>query len=89
MARAQATAEQMGGVEAYLKLLHGQGRAVMITASAMHGLDDPHAAMLAEKATLEVAPNEELAGPLFAHHLRAKFLFVAGSGAEIWRLEPK
>ena len=88
MPRAQATPEHFAGVDAYLRALHASGRAVLLTATALDSLDDPRAAMLAEKATLQVAPNETMAGPLFAAHLRERFDLVSAAPG-VFRLVPK
>ena len=83
------TAEQALGVEHFLQLLIAQGRAVLITKTAIASLEDPRGAMLAEKATLEVPPNEAMAGPRFAAHLRARFELVPGPDPMLYRLVPK
>lgn len=84
----QATPAHFAGVEGYLKALHAAGRAVLCTAAALSSLDDPRAAMLAEKATLQVPANETLAGPRFAAHLRARFQ-IAPVAPGLLRLSPK
>ncbi|MCR9243573.1 MAG: hypothetical protein NXI31_00975 [bacterium] len=90
--------QQLVIVEMYLKQLHAQGRCVLLTESALGSLEDPGAAMLAEKATLEVPANDQLSGPLFAAHLREKFDLQAMPevtmregpiGPRLWRLVPK
>lgn len=75
MARDKATPGHFAGIEAYLRALHAGGRAVLLTENALASLDDPRAAMLAEKSTLAVAPNDTFAGPLFAQYLREHFTF--------------
>ncbi|MFM1872879.1 MAG: hypothetical protein RL398_2301 [Planctomycetota bacterium] len=87
--RAQASApadkftiEQAVGVEQFLKVLAARGRAVLITKTALASLDDPRAAMLAEKASLDVPSNEQMAGPRYAAHLRAKFE-LRGTASEL------
>ncbi|MCB9886800.1 MAG: hypothetical protein H6838_15010 [Planctomycetes bacterium] len=83
------TADQAIGVEQFLRLLIAQGRAVLITKTALSSLEDPRGAMLAEKATLEVLPNEAMAGPKFAAHLRARFDLQPGPDPMLYRLVPK
>jgi hypothetical protein len=73
MPRQQATPEHFGGVGAYLLALHGAGRAVLLTEEALRSLDDPRAAILAEKPTLQADGNDMFAGPLFAVYLREHF----------------
>lgn len=89
MPRAEATPDHFVGVERYLRELHANGRGLLITASAIDSLDDPRAAMLAEKPTLAVPDNAEFAGPLFAAHLRAKFTFLEAAPGRLWHLTPK
>ena len=73
---------------AYLRGLHEAGRAVLITANALSSLENPAAAMLAEKPTLQVPANETLEGPLLAQHLRAHFQLVPAA-PDLLRLVPK
>ncbi len=88
MPRERATPEHFVGVEAYLRALHAAGRPVLITSGALASLDDPRAAMLAEKPSLDVAANATMAGPLFAQQLRQRFeLLPAAPG--MLRLVPK
>ncbi|MCA8978178.1 MAG: hypothetical protein KDC98_25850 [Planctomycetes bacterium] len=89
MPRAKASREYFEGVGQFLRLQHQQGRAVLVTKGALASLDDPRAAMLAEKATLTVPENTEMAGPVFATYLRTEFDLVAAAQGEIWRLVPK
>ncbi|MCA8953608.1 MAG: hypothetical protein KDE27_29115, partial [Planctomycetes bacterium] len=86
--RAQATPQQFAGIEFYLRRLLQEDRAVLITEGALRSLDDPHGAMLAEKATLAVPENSELAGPLFADHLRAEF-GIPCRADRAWPLVPR
>ncbi len=89
-ARAETfTPEQALGVEHFLKALQARGRAVLITRTALASLDDPRAAMLAEKATLELPPNEAMAGPRFAAHLRTKFELRATASPLLLRIVPR
>lgn len=86
--REQATPQQFAAVEFFLRQLHAEGRAVLITDAALRSLDDPRGAMLAEKPTLEVPENEELGGPLFADHLREKFDIRFRTNG-VWPMVPK
>lgn len=88
MPRETATPEQFAGVAAYLSALHRAGRAVLLTEVALRSLEDPRAAMLAEKPTLVVPANETMAGPLFAAHLRQRFDLVPAAPG-VLRLVPR
>lgn len=68
-----ATPAHFAGMVAQLRALHQQGRAVLLTNSALASLEDPAAAMLQEKASLKVPDNATLAGPRFASALREHF----------------
>ena len=86
--RQQVTPRQFAVMELFVTQLLAEGKAVLITDSAIRSLEDPKAAMLAENPTLTVPENDEVAGPLFAAHLRAKFDLVS-AGGWMWRLVPK
>ncbi len=88
MARDKATPGHFAGIEGYLRALHAGGRAVLLSENALASLDDPRAAMLAEKATLQVGANDTFAGPLFAQYLRAHFTFEPAAPG-LLRLVPK
>lgn len=86
---ANFTPEQAVGVEQFLKLLAAQGRAVLITRTALASLDAPRAAMLAEKATLDVPEDAAMAGPRYAAHLRARFELRPTASEQLLELVPK
>lgn len=86
--REQAGPERFAGMELYLKKLLGEGRAVLVTASAIDSLRDPAGAMRREKATLEVPANDTMAGPLFAERLLAAFQLELAT-TNVFRLVPK
>ena len=86
--RAFATPEVLAGLEAQLRALHGARRAVLLTDTALDSLDDPRAAMLAEKPSLVRPPSDTMAGPLVAAHLRARFELVRAAPGML-RLVPK
>lgn len=88
MEPALATPERLAGVGAFLGALHAGGRAVLLTEGALASLDDPRAAMLAEKATLHVESNDHYAGPRFASFLREHFE-MRSAGKGMLRLAPK
>ncbi len=83
------TPDQAVGVEQFLKLLIAQGRAVLLTKTALASLEDPRGAMLAEKPSLVVPPNESMAGPRFAAHLRSRFELLPTPDGLLLRLVPK
>jgi hypothetical protein len=87
--REELDPRRLAAVEIYLRQLHGEGRAVLITESAIATLDDPRSARLLEKPSLHVEANATMAGPLLAERLRAAFAFVATDARGFWRLEPR
>jgi hypothetical protein len=88
MPRAAATPAHVQGMVVQLRALLGAGRAVLLTEAALASLDDPRAAMLAEKPSLQVEPNEAYAGPRFAAVLREQFAMTKAADG-LLRLVPK
>jgi hypothetical protein len=86
--RDATTAVDLQVTAAWLRSLHEAGRAVLITGNALGSLEDPAAAMRAEKAALQVPANETLAGPLLAQHLREHFDLLPAA-PDLLRLVPK
>jgi len=83
-----ATSAHFAGMVAQLRALHQQGRAVLMTSTALASLEDPAAAMLQEKASLKVPDNRTLAGPRFAATLREHFALQPQPGG-LLRVVPR
>lgn len=83
----KVTPAHFAGVEAFLRALHAQGRAVLMTHEGLRSLLSPRATMLAENPASAVGADESMAGPLFAQHLRDHFVLQDAGG--LYRLVPK
>jgi hypothetical protein len=98
MPRAQLTPEHLQAVHQWLELQRVQGRAVLLTASAVSTLEDPAAQMRREGSRSEIPPSGTLAGPRFLQFLREQYEFVPAAfrmdahgarEAAVFRLQPK